>query len=278
MYFVANCSFGKDSLAQIIKIKELGLPLDEVIYCDVRFSESISAEHPLLAKWIPTAEKILFDKFGIVVTHVTSQKTYYEQFYTRKVRGNSTGEIYGFPTCKSRWCNSNLKVLPLVNYVSSLRKKYGSVCSYIGYAFDEQERILKFKQRSYFSPDKYKFILSDYHLTEQDCFDLCKKHDLLSPHYSLEQFRGGCWFCFFQKKYELYKLWRDYPDYFILLENMENDDFNLNRSCPYMHISCKFLSDYRKMFESGVVPKHRDSCSCYKQMSIFDVEYLRSDL
>lgn len=36
--YIANCSFGKDSLAQIIKIKELGLPLDEVIYCDIRFS------------------------------------------------------------------------------------------------------------------------------------------------------------------------------------------------------------------------------------------------
>lgn len=271
MYYVANCSFGKDSLAQIILIKLLGLPLDEVLYSDVRFSESISAEHPLLAEWIPIAEKILFDRFGVVVTHVTSKKTFSEQFYTRKVRGDSAGCIYGFPTRNSRWCNSMLKVLPLDTYVRSLDKIHGSVCSYIGYAFDEQERIAKFKQRSDYSPNRYKFILSDYHLTEQDCFDLCKKYDLLSPHYSLEQFRGGCWFCFFQKKYELYKLWRDYPDYFALLEIMENDDLNLNRSCPYMHISCKFLSEYRKLFESGVVPKHRDSCSCYKQMSIFDI-------
>ena len=33
--YVASCSFGKDSLAMLIKIKELGLPLDEVIYVDL---------------------------------------------------------------------------------------------------------------------------------------------------------------------------------------------------------------------------------------------------
>ncbi len=40
MKYIASCSFGKDSLAQIIQIKKLGLPLDEVIYCDILFSTS----------------------------------------------------------------------------------------------------------------------------------------------------------------------------------------------------------------------------------------------
>ena len=44
MKYIASCSFGKDSLAMIIKIKELGLPLDEVIYCDIRFDNNISGE------------------------------------------------------------------------------------------------------------------------------------------------------------------------------------------------------------------------------------------
>lgn len=40
MKYIASCSFGKDSLAQIIQIKKLSLPLDEVIYCDILFSAS----------------------------------------------------------------------------------------------------------------------------------------------------------------------------------------------------------------------------------------------
>lgn len=54
MKYIASCSFGKDSLAMIIKIKELGLPLDEVIYCDIRFDNNISGK---LQKW-----QILYQK------------------------------------------------------------------------------------------------------------------------------------------------------------------------------------------------------------------------
>ena len=42
MKYIAFLSFGKDSLAQIIKIKELQLPLDEVVYVDIRFDKDIS--------------------------------------------------------------------------------------------------------------------------------------------------------------------------------------------------------------------------------------------
>ncbi len=49
MKYIASCSFGKDSLAMIIKIKELNLPLDEVFYVDIRFNnESYSGEMPLM--------------------------------------------------------------------------------------------------------------------------------------------------------------------------------------------------------------------------------------
>lgn len=57
--YVASISFGKDSLAMLIKIKELGMPLDEVIYCDIRFDNDISGEMPKMAEFIPKAEKIL---------------------------------------------------------------------------------------------------------------------------------------------------------------------------------------------------------------------------
>lgn len=54
MKYVASCSFGKDSLAMIIKIKELGMPLDEVIYCDIRFDDALVGKH---LKW-----QILYQK------------------------------------------------------------------------------------------------------------------------------------------------------------------------------------------------------------------------
>lgn len=79
--YVASCSFGKDSLAMIIKIKELGLPLDEVIYVDIMFDDNISGETPEMACFIEKAEKILKEKFDINVTHLRGV-TFKEQFYT----------------------------------------------------------------------------------------------------------------------------------------------------------------------------------------------------
>lgn len=50
MKYIASLSFGKDSLAQIILIKRLGLPLDDVIYCDIRYTRDVSGEMPEMAE------------------------------------------------------------------------------------------------------------------------------------------------------------------------------------------------------------------------------------
>jgi 3'-phosphoadenosine 5'-phosphosulfate sulfotransferase (PAPS reductase)/FAD synthetase len=33
--YIASCSFGKDSLAMILKLLELNYPLDEIVYFDI---------------------------------------------------------------------------------------------------------------------------------------------------------------------------------------------------------------------------------------------------
>lgn len=60
MKYIASLSFGKDSLAQIILIKRLGLPLDDVIYCDIRYTRDVSGEMPEMTEWIPTAEDFIY--------------------------------------------------------------------------------------------------------------------------------------------------------------------------------------------------------------------------
>ena len=43
---IASCSFGKDSIATILLALEHGEPLDEVVYCEVMFTDQISGEVP----------------------------------------------------------------------------------------------------------------------------------------------------------------------------------------------------------------------------------------
>lgn len=106
---IFNLSFGKDSMATLILAAEQGIPIDRVMYCDIRFNNEISGEHPLMAKWIPTAEKRLKELFGITVDHAYSGVSFEEQFYKKHTRGKFEQYSYGFPTFFHRGATLFLK-------------------------------------------------------------------------------------------------------------------------------------------------------------------------
>lgn len=221
MKYIASCSFGKDSLAMLIKIKELGLPLDEVIYCDIRFdNESCSGEMPLMKEFIPKAEKILKEKFDIEVKHLTYKRTFVEQFYTIKQRGNHKGDNYGFPYVIGAWCNSRLKMEPIKDYLRQFKGE--EIIQYVGIAYDEPKRYERLNHDTHIAP------LYDLQITEQEALEICKEHNLLSPIYETS-FRGGCWFCPKQSLKQLKNLYVNYPELFNKLKEMEKDSFNTFR-------------------------------------------------
>ena len=218
--YVASCSFGKDSLAMLIKIKELGLPLDEVIYCDIKFdNKSLSGEMPEMAQFIPKAEKILKDKFNITVTHITAKKSFKEQFYTKKCRGKHIGDYYGFPFPLSAWCNSYLKLDPIKEYFKS---QDNDIIQYVGIAYDEPKRYDRLDHNTQIA------LLYDLKITENDALKICEDYDLLSPIYKT-RFRGGCWFCPKQRLSQLKYLYKTYPNLWKQLKDMEKDSHNTFR-------------------------------------------------
>lgn len=214
--YVASISFGKDSLAMLIKIKELGMPLDEVIYCDIRFDEDISGEMPKMAEFIPKAEKILKEKYGIKVRHLTYKKTFKEQFYTIKQRGKHIGDNYGFPFVIGAWCNSRLKMEPIKAY---LREQTEPIIQYVGIAYDEPKRYERLNHETHIAP------LYDLKITEKEAIEICREAGLLSPIYE-DSFRGGCWFCPKQRLSQLEFLYNTYPELWGILKGMEKDSHN----------------------------------------------------
>lgn len=215
MKYVASCSFGKDSLAMLIKIKELGMPLDEVIYVDIRFDENISGETPEMASFISKAEKILKEKFDIEVKHLRGV-TFKEQFYKVKQRGKHIGDNYGFPYTIGAWCNDRLKMQPIKKY---LREQKEPVIQYVGIAYDEPKRYERLNHETHIAP------LYDLKITEREAMDICKKYDLVSPIYKTS-FRGGCWFCPKQRIGQLKWLYKEHNDLWNTLKEMEKDSFN----------------------------------------------------
>lgn len=215
MKYIASCSFGKDSLAMIIKIKELGLPLDEVIYCDIRFDENLSGEMPKMAEFIPKAEKILKYRYDIEVKHLKGI-TFKEQFYKVKQRGKHIGDMYGFPYTLGAWCNSRLKLEPINKYYNSIKEPYKV---YVGIAYDEPKRYERLDK------DKNIALLYDLKITEKEAMEICRQNDLLSPIYE-NSFRGGCWFCVKQSIKQLEYLYNTYPELYNILLKMEKDSRN----------------------------------------------------
>ena len=255
MIYVLSLSFGKDSMALLLEVLKRKLPLDYVIFCDIKFDNNISGEHPLMAEFIPIAEKVLKEKFNINVIHITAKKNFTEQFYTIKQRGNHKGDLYGFPFVIDAWCNSRLKLDVINNFIKDILKK-DSVTEYIGIALDEPKRLLRYKK---LETDNHKYItLADLGISETQAMEICKKNNLLSPKYE-KSFRGGCWFCPKQNMNDLYNLWKDYPDLFYKLESMEKDSHNTFK----INIT---LREIRQRFEIGKIPKKRK-----KQLTMFDL-------
>ena len=215
MKYVASLSFGKDSMAMLIKIKELGLPLDEVIYVDIMFDDDTSGETPEMASFITKAEKILKEKFNVEVTHLRGV-TFKEQFYKIKQRGKHIGDNYGFPYTIGAWCNDRLKMQPIKEY---MRKQKEQIIQYVGIAYDEPERYERLNHETHIAP------LYDLKITEKEAMEICKKYDLLSPIYKTS-FRGGCWFCPKQRLSQLKWLYEEHNDLWNTLKDMEKDSVN----------------------------------------------------
>lgn len=188
MKYVLSLSFGKDSMAMLIEIMKRKLPLDYVIFCDIRFNDEISGEHPIMAEWIPKAEKIIKDKFGIDVIHLTAKKNFTKQFYTKKMKGKETGHNYGFPYIMGAWCNSRLKLDPINKFIKQVLKSENSITEYIGIAKDEPKRLERYKE---LETHNHKFVtLADLDIDELQAMEICKENGLLSPKYT-NSFRGG---------------------------------------------------------------------------------------
>ena len=213
MQYIANVSYGKDSLAMLEIIKQHNMPLDRIVHVEIMATSTIPADLPPMMEFKHKADKIIKNRYGIDVEHIHSNITYEEQFYTKITnkarRKERVGRIYGFPMLLGPWCNSRLKVKEL----KKIAKK--DVVQYIGIASDEPNRFHNLTERK-ISP------LVLHGITEIECMEICKNLDLVSPIYTFST-RGGCWFCHNQRLSELKHLRKHHPEYWEIMLKWDKD-------------------------------------------------------
>lgn len=209
MEHILSLSYGKDSLACLGAIEELGWPLDRIVHAEVWATDTIPADLPPMVEFKAKADRIIKERYGIDVEHNRAKVSFEEQFYRmRRNKTISAIQIYGFPIVKGAWCNSKLKMAAIP------KTKIGDV-SYIGIAADEPNRFHNLTETKR-SP------LVEAGWTESMCRKWCEENDLLSPIYTTAT-RGGCWFCHNQGVDQLRLLRRNYPEYWALLLKWDFD-------------------------------------------------------
>lgn len=247
MEHILSLSYGKDSLACLGAIEQLGWPLDRIVHAEVWATDTIPADTPPMVEFKAKADRIIKERWGIEVEHVCAMRdgerlTYERVFYRSRESsrsGNTVHQMHGWPFQKGSWCNDRLKT-------GILDKSAVDCVQYIGIAADEPNRL-------HVLSGAKKSPLVEAGWDEAYCRQWCEENDLLSPIYTTAT-RGGCWFCHNQSVDQLRLLRKNYPDLWSIMLKWDDD------SPVTFKADGHTVHDFDRRFkaeELGIVPNDR---------------------
>ena len=179
MEHILSLSYGKDSLACLGAIEELGWPLDRIVHAEVWATDTIPADLPPMVEFKKKADQVIKERWGIEVEHIKGNNTFESCFYFKRGRtGRKTkfdGKIYGWPMQRGQWCLQQLKRPSFYTLKNAIQ--------YVGIAADEQERFHNLTETK-------KSPLVAVGWNERRCRQWCEENGLLSPIYKTST-RGG---------------------------------------------------------------------------------------
>ena len=159
--FILSCSFGKDSLAMLLKILELGYPLDEVVYFD------IGVEFDSIRRNAEKMKPILAQK-GVDFT-ILEPKEPFIYCMTEKPVNKRNGE----QQCGYKWCGGCARwgTALKLEAIKKNNQKYGDemIVEYVGVASDERQRISRERHGNRVKI----YPLVEWEMTERDCLEYC---------------------------------------------------------------------------------------------------------
>lgn len=210
MKYIASVSFGKDSLAMLLKLLEENKQIDEVVFFDTGMEFSC-------IYIIMYNVKILLKEHEIPFTRLKSNKDFLYMMFDHEIHHRNGNVSNGYKWCggKCRWFTSK-KTTVIRKY---LKEKYGNdYKEYVGIAFDEQQRIEK-------NHDKI-LPLIEYKMTEKDCLEYCHEKGFYwyEGEHELYDYldRVSCWCCKNKNMKELRNIYKYFKVYWFALCELEN--------------------------------------------------------
>lgn len=216
MKYIASCSFGKDSLAMVLRLLKEDKPLDEVIFFNTGMEfDSIYHNRDKI-------KELLFQK-DIGFTELHSKNTFLFDMLVRPVKYRKPDDKpypihYGYEWCggNARWGTSEK--------LSAIKKHYRAtyadeeIFEYVGIAADEPERI---------KDDIHKlYPLVEWGMTESDCLQYCYDSGFNWDENGVELYdildRVSCWCCRNKNLKELKNIYMYLPEYWQRLRGLQN--------------------------------------------------------
>lgn len=214
--YIASVSFGKDSLAMLLKLIEENKPIDKVVFYDTGME--FQSIYNLRDKLQP-----IIDSYGAEYIELKPNEPFLYSMLERKVNNRSKdGFHYGYSWCGGtcRWGTTE-KLKAIRNYKKSLNDDY---IDYVGIAYDEPHRFDKAKSEGKQLP------LVDWKMTEADCLVYCRSkgyswiehtsnsdidlYDILD--------RVSCWCCRNKNLDELRNIYKYLPEYWEKLKIIQS--------------------------------------------------------
>lgn len=188
---IVSFSGGKDSTAMLVRMLELGIQIDDIVFADTRL------EFPELYDYIKKVETYI----GRNITFVYGRNSWDSWFNGRFKRGSMDGRVRGFPyVIQKCWATRELKIKPLELF------KNKEDMQYIGFTINERKRA----ESKCYVEGNYRFPLIEWGWSELDCHQYLKKKNLINPLYQKFK-RLGCWCCPKQNMESLQILYQEYP-------------------------------------------------------------------
>ena len=233
MRYIASVSFGKDSLAMLLKLIELQYPLDEVVFYDTGME--FKAIYNIRDKII----EILKEK-NIKFTELKPKCEFCYKMFDKPVKAKNGTTHYGYSWCggRCRWGTTE-KLVAVEKYCK------GAV-EYVGIAVDEPKRLEKERKGN------KQFPLAEWNMTEKDCLKYCydKGFNWLEDGVELYSIldRVSCWCCANKNLKELKNYYLYLPKYWQKLKDLQSRTdrpFKYNKYTIF-DLETKFNSELKK--------------------------------
>lgn len=208
---IVSFSGGKDSTCLLLKMIEKGIQVDRVMCVDT------TKEFPQMYDHIQKVQAMI-DPLKIEIVKIAFDYWFGEHI---KTKGKNKGKIgYGWPDFRNRWCTA-LKREAVKKLQKTIAEKS---IQFHGIAFDEKKRTDNNEGRN------IKYPLVDWKMTEKDCLEYCYSKGLDWGGLYEKFHRVSCWCCPLSRIGELKILYKEFPELWDELKEMDKKSFRRFRS------------------------------------------------